>query len=243
LTIAAVEAHADERTRVVTTSSVQFLTGFRSDLASLGAWCRANDVYFVVDGIQSLGVLPMDVEAFGIDFLSCGGPKWLMGPAGHGFVYVRQGLLDELRQPFAGCKSVSGWQEWRDYDLTFLPDARRFDLGCPNSVGQVGLLAAVRTLLTVGIDEIEAWTRHLTDLLIQDLEERGHEVVSNQSPGRRSAIVTFAPGGDVLGAHQNLTEAGVVVAQREAFIRVSPHCYNTEEEVLRVGDVLDHAPA
>ncbi|MGD8998127.1 MAG: aminotransferase class V-fold PLP-dependent enzyme [Anaerolineae bacterium] len=238
LTVQALDAHADERSRVVAVSSVEFLTGFRSDLAALGAWCRERGSYFVVDGIQSLGVLPIDVQAYQIDFLSCGGPKWLMGPAGQGFIYVRRELLEDLQPPFAGCVSVAGWEEWRDYSLTFLPDASRFELGCGNSVGQVGLLAAVRLLLNVGIEPIERWTLHLTELLIQDLERRGYEIASNRAPERRSAIVSFRVLGEVHKAYEQLTAADVVISKREDLIRVSPHCYNTENEILRVGETL-----
>jgi selenocysteine lyase/cysteine desulfurase len=241
LTIERLDACADARTRVVAVSSVEFLTGFRSDLATLGDWCREHDAYFVVDGIQSLGVLPMDVHACHIDFLSCGGPKWLMGPAGQGFIYVRRELLDDLQPPFAGCISVSGWETWRDYDLAFLPDASRFELGCGNSVGQVGLLAAVRFLLDVGVESVERWTLHLTQLLIRDLGQRGYAIASNLTPQRRSAIVSFSVPGDVAEAYNQLTAADVLISQREDLIRVSPHCYNTEEEVLRVGETLGPA--
>jgi selenocysteine lyase/cysteine desulfurase len=238
LTVEAVEAHADERTRVVTVSSVEFLTGFRTDLSALGAWCRAHDAYLVVDGIQSLGVLPMDVKTSQVDFLACGGPKWLMGPGGQGFIYVRRELLDELQPVFAGCVSVEGWEDWRSYDLTFLPDASRFDLGCANFIGRVGLLAAVRLLLSVGIEAIEAWTRHLTDSLVDDLQARGYEVISNLQPPHRSAIVTFAVPGDPAAALEKLAAEDVVISLRESYLRVSPHCYNTEEELLRIGETL-----
>ena len=238
LTVKALEAHADEFTRVVAVSSVEFLTGFRTDLQAVGRWCHAHGAYFVVDGIQSLGALPMDVRACGIHCLSCGGPKWLMGPAGQGFIYVSPELLDDLRPAFAGCISVAGWEDWRDYNLAFLPDARRFELGCGNVIGQVGLLEAVRLLLDVGIEAIEAWTLHLADLLVEDLQQRGYQVVSNRSPHRRSAIVSFRVAGDVAAAHQQLLGAGVFVSKREDLIRVSPHGYNTENEVLRVGEVL-----
>ena len=238
LTVEALEEHADERTRVVTVSSVEFLTGFRSDLAALGAWCQAHGAYFVVDGIQSLGVLPMDVRTAQIDFLSCGGPKWLMGPGGQGFIYCRKNLLDDLQPPLAGCISVVGWEDWRYYDLTFLPDASRFELGCGNFVGQVGLLAAVRLLMDVGIEAIERWTLHLTDLLIEDLQQRGYEIASNLDPKRRSPIVSFNVPGEVEVAYQKLNEANIIISQREQYIRVSPHCYNTEAEIARVGEVL-----
>lgn len=241
LTLEAVEDHADDRTRVVAVSSVEFLTGFRTDLAALGRWCRAHDSYLVVDGIQSLGVLPMDVMANHVDFLACGGPKWLMGPGGQGFIYVRRELLDELQPVFAGCISVEGWEDWRSYNLTFLPDASRFDLGCANFIGRVGLLAAVRLLLTVGIQAIEAWTLHLTDLLIEDLQARGYEVISNLDPRHRSAIVTFAVPGNPAEALEKLAAEGIVISMRESYLRVSPHGYNTEEEILRIGDTLGSA--
>jgi len=241
LTLEAVEAHADDRTRAVAVSSVEFLTGFRTDLESLGGWCRGNDVYLVVDGIQSLGVLPMDVKASHVDFLACGGPKWLMGPGGQGFIYVRREVLDKLRPIFAGCVSVQGWEDWRSYDLTFLPDAARFDLGCANFIGRVGLLAAVRLLLSVGIEAIEAWTLHLTDLLVEDLQSRGHDVISSLEPRHRSAIVTFAVPGDPSAALETLAAEDIVVSLRESYLRVSPHCYNTEEEILRIGETLGPA--
>ncbi len=241
LTVAALEKHADERTRVVAVSAVEFLTGFKSDLPALGAWCREHGAFFVVDGIQALGAVPLDVQACQIDFLSCGGPKWLMGPKGQGFIYCRQELLDEIVPAFAGCISVVGWENWRDYNLTFLPDARRFELGSANLIGQIGLLAAVRFLMEVGIPAIERWTRHLTDVLIDDLKQRNYGVVSNLEPQRRSAIVSFLVPGDVEEAFQKLTAAKIVASQREQYIRISPHCYNTEEEIARVGEVLGNA--
>jgi selenocysteine lyase/cysteine desulfurase len=241
LTVEALDAHADARTRVVAVSSVEFLTGFRSDLPALGAWCRQRGAYLVVDGIQSLGVLPMDVRACHIDCLSCGGPKWLMGPAGQGFLYVRRELLGDLLPPFAGCISVAGWEHWRNYNLTFLPDARRFELGCANLVGQVGLLAAVRLLLEAGIAAVERWALHLTDLLIEDFERRGYQIVSNLTPEHRSAIVSFRVPGDIAQAYQELTAAHIIISQREDLLRVSPHAYNTEDEILRVGQALADA--
>jgi len=241
LTVEALERYADTHTRVVAASSVEFLTGFKNDLRSLGAWCREHEAYFVVDGIQSLGSSTLDVQACKIDFLSCGGPKWLMGPEGQGFVYCRQELLDALLTPFVGSRSVVGWEDWRDYNLTLLPNSLRFELGAANKVGQIGLLAAVRFLMETGVPAIERWTRHLTDLLIEDLHRRDYQVVSNLEPKRRSAIVSFSVPGDVDRAFQKLSDAKVIVSKREQFIRVSPHCYNTEEEIARVGEVLGGA--
>jgi cysteine desulfurase/selenocysteine lyase len=241
LTVKSLETFADARTRAVSVSSVEFLTGFKSDLQALGTWCREHDVCFVVDVIQSLGAIPMDVQACQIDFLACGGHKWLMGSPGQGFVYCRHELLEKLTPPFAGSRSVIGWEDWLNYDLTFLPDASRFELGTANELGQVGLQAAVRFLMEIGIPAIEHWTLHLANLLIEDLEQRGYEIASNLEPKHRSAIVSFSVPGDVDEAFQKLADAKIVVSKRGNYIRVSPHCYNTEEEIILVGKVLGNA--
>jgi cysteine desulfurase/selenocysteine lyase len=232
------EEHVDERTKVVAASSVEFLTGFRNDLQSIGELCKARGIYFVVDGIQSLGAIPLDVRECQIDMLSCGGPKWLLGPCGQGLFFCRRELIEQMTPPYAGATSVVDFLNFRDYDLTFLPDARRFELGTPNLVGMVGLLASVSLLLEVGIEKIHRWTLHLTDVLIEDLQQRGYQIASCLRPEHRSAIVSF-PTPDVKADHEKLIAHKVIVSLRENYIRVSPHCYNTEEEVLRVGEVLD----
>jgi cysteine desulfurase/selenocysteine lyase len=232
------QEYVDQRTRVVAASSVEFLTGFRNDLQSIGELCKSKGIYFVVDGIQSLGVIPLDVRECHIDMLSCGAPKWLMGPCGIAFFFCRRELIEEMRPAYAGAESVVDFENFRDYDLTFLPDARRFEVGTPNLVGMVGLLASVNLLLEVGIEEIQHWTLHLTDVLIEDLQERGYQIASCLRPEHRSAIVSF-PTPDVQADYDKLIANKVIVSLRENYIRVSPHCYNTEEEVLRVGQVLD----
>ncbi len=242
LTVDLLERYANARTRAVTTSSVQFLTGFRTDLEAIGTWCREHGVYFVVDAIQSLGVIPLDVQATPVDFLACGGVKWLLGPAGQGFLYVRRELLERLPPPFAGPVSVGGERNsWLNYDLTFLPHAQRLELGTYNYAGIVGLLTAVRFLLETGVEAIEAWTHHLTEMLIEDLKRRGYRILSNREPRRRSAIVTFRPAGDPKAAWERLRTAGVVLSLREGYLRVSPHGYNTEDEILQVSAVLGNA--
>jgi cysteine desulfurase/selenocysteine lyase len=232
------EEYVDQQTRVVAVSSVEFLTGFRNDLQGIGELCKAKGIYFVVDGIQSLGVIPLDVRECQIDLLSCGGPKWLMGPCGQGFFFCRRELIEEMNPPYAGAMSVVDFMNFRDYNLTFLPDAKRFEVGTPNLVGIAGLLASVNLLLEVGIEEICRWTLHLTDVLIEDLQERGYEIASCLRPEHRSAIVSFSTP-NVESDYEKLTANKVIVSLRENYIRVSPHGYNTEEEVLRVGQVLD----
>ena len=117
LTVNAVERHADNRTRVVAVSSVEWLTGFKNDLRALGEWSREHGAYFIVDATQSLGVATLDVQACQIDFLACDGRIWLMGPPGQGFIYYRKELLDELLPSFAGHLSVLGGECWHSYTI------------------------------------------------------------------------------------------------------------------------------
>ncbi len=159
------------------------------------------------------------------------------------FLYCRQELLEQITPPMAGCISVEGWQDWLDYDLTFLPSAARFELGGGNYVGMAGLLAAVELLMEMDVAQTQRWTLHLTDRLIADLQRRGYRIISNLDPERRSAIVSFAVPGDPQEAHKRLQEAGVVISLRASYLRVSPHGYNTEEEIDRVGEVLGDASA
>lgn len=240
LAVADLERAADSRTRVVVASVVEFLTGFRNDVSAIGAWCRARGATFVADGIQSLGHLPLDVRQAQIDVLASGTLKSLMGPPGQGLLYVRQELIPQLQPPFAGPLSVVDWANWRDYNLTFLPDARRFELGTYNWVGLAGMKAAVEFLMELGLSNIERWTLHLTDILIADLQRRGYAIASCLDPACRSSIVSFSVA-NPQAALEKLKAARVIVARREDYIRVSTHCYNTEAEILKVGQVLGNA--
>ncbi|MBI4639988.1 MAG: aminotransferase class V-fold PLP-dependent enzyme [Candidatus Tectomicrobia bacterium] len=243
LTLEDLEKYVDSNTKVVAVSSVEFLTGFRTDLKKIGEFCKERGIYFVVDAIQSLGMLPMDVKACQIDILATGGQKWLMGPGGIGFFYCRKDLIEKLTPIFAGASSVINAEEFLDYDLTFLPDARRFQTGSGNTVGMVGLGATVSFFLEVGVENIEKWTLYLTGLLAEQLQKYDYKILSSLNPERRSAILTFGVD-DVNRAAIALKENNVVISVRgdgkgNRYIRVSPHCYNTEDEVLKVVDVLN----
>ncbi|MDY7040424.1 MAG: aminotransferase class V-fold PLP-dependent enzyme [Chloroflexota bacterium] len=240
LAVEHLEAAVNDRTRVVAVSSVEFATGFQNDLSRIGKMCREQGIYLAVDAIQSLGMIPMDVRAYEIDFLAAGGYKWLMGPLGTGLLYVRHKLLHQLRPVYVGACSVVRGESYLDYDLTLRPDADRFELGTVNESGMAGLLMSMELLMDAGIGAIEEHIHHLTDVLIADLQRRGYAIASCLRPEHRSAIVSFIVS-DPQTAHATLNEQGVIVALREGYIRVSPHFYNTEAEVLRVGEVLGNA--
>lgn len=243
----------DARTRLVAVSAIQFLTGHRADLSALGAFCRERGILFVVDAIQAAGHMPIDVQAMNIDILSAGGQKSLMGPPGQGFLYVRNEVCETLRPATIGPNAVKNWMHWVHYDPTPREGALRFMMGTVNMAGMVGLVESVRFLCGLGIAHIDAWTRHLSQITIQDLAARGYAVITPGDPAHLGPIVTFHVGdphdktradaqADAMIKHLHDQKIRVVKhwdKDRWPHIRISSHCYNTEEEVLRVGKTLE----
>jgi selenocysteine lyase/cysteine desulfurase len=142
-----IEAADHWRTRLVALSHVEYASGQRHDLATLGRFCRDRQILFCVDAIQSMGVLPIDVRAMNIDFLSADGHKWLLGPEGAGVFFCRRELLPTLRPLSVGWMNVVNDQDYGNYDLTLKPDARRFECGTHNIPGLLALKASLELLL------------------------------------------------------------------------------------------------
>jgi len=231
----------DDRTRLVSVSSVQFASGFRTDLAALGHVCQERGVLLCVDAIQSLGCIPMDVRAMKIDFLSADGHKWLLGPEGSGLFYCRHELLGLLQPSSVGWLSVKDPLDFSSYRLEFRDDARRFECGSYNMAGIWALGASIDWLLEIGIDQVWRRVQSLTDRLGQGVRRKGYRVVSPRQPGESSGIVAFVSDShdhDRIVNHLR-QEYRTVVSARQGRIRVSPHFYNSEDEV----DLLiEHLP-
>jgi cysteine desulfurase/selenocysteine lyase len=224
------------RTRLVTLSHVQFASGQRLDTAAVGAFCRERGILFNVDGIQSLGVLPVDVKAMKIDFLSADGHKWMLGPEGAGIFFIRQELQEQIRPLSIGANSVINFQDYGNYDFTLRPDATRYESGTLNVPGFLAMAAAIKLLRDIGIENIAARCKLLTDQLIDGLELRGYQIVSPRSADAWSGIVSFT---STAGSHVEIqkklrAEHKIEIAVRENRLRCSPHFYNTEEQVGRL---------
>jgi cysteine desulfurase/selenocysteine lyase len=232
-------AAMDARTRLVSLSSVEYASGFRNDLDAVGALCRERGAYFFVDAIQGLGVLSLDVERTPIDFLSADGHKWLLGPEGAGVFFVRRDLVELLRLVSVGWNSVVGAWDFSTIDFTLKPHAGRWENGTLNVGGVVALGASLGLLLEIGIDAVERRVLELTDHLCERALGAGIEVFSSRMLGDRSGIVSLVvPGADVKELVRRCRGAGIVVNQRAGRLRVSPHCYNTHEEIDRLVELL-----
>jgi cysteine desulfurase/selenocysteine lyase len=224
----------DGRTRLLALSWVQYASGFRSDLARLGAACRERGILFVVDVIQGLGALPLDVEAAGVDVAAASGHKWLLGPEGAGLLYVSNRVVERLRPARTGWRSAKDPFRWTDYDLTWNEGARRFESGTFNVYGIVALGASLDLLLGAGIEAIAPRVLALADRAARGLADLGFTVVSSRRPDETSGIVTATHPRHEPGALvKALAGKDVVLAARAGRLRFSPHFYNTETEIDR----------
>jgi len=228
-------------TRLLAISSVEFGNGFRNDLETLGRMCRERGVWFCVDAIQSLGVLPLDVQRCGIDFLAADAHKWLLCVEGIGGFFVSRRLIREIDPVNVGWKSVVNRSDYFTYDLRFPDSALKFEEGSLNLCSLWGLDAALELILDVGVPAIERRVTHLLDRLVEGLAVRGYPVSSSLEPAERSGILTFRPraqGEDAKPLVRRLREAGFITVERAGSVRVSPHFYNNEEEIDRFLNTL-----
>jgi selenocysteine lyase/cysteine desulfurase len=223
------------RTRVVAVSFVQYLSGFRLDLEKLGQACAAHGCLLFVDGIQGLGAFPVDVKSARIAGLAADSHKWMLGPEGSALLYVSRWVMEKITPREIGWTTVRHWSDFSRRDLSWRDDARRYECGTLNTVGVYGLGAAVNLLLEVGIPNIAGRVLDLTDRLRGGLLAQGHSVFGPHAREGASGIVSFVPR---QGGAERLLERflahRVQVAARLGMVRISPHFYNTEEEIDRV---------
>ena len=234
------EAAANPYVRLVALSHVEFASGQRHDLARIGAFCREQNKLLFVDGIQSLGVLPVDVKAMNIDFLSADGHKWLLGPEGAGLLYIRRELLPKVRPLLVGWMNMVNAMDYGNYDLTFRPDAAKYECGSWNVPGFLALKASLDLLQSVGTENIAGRLKVLTNRLIAGLERKGYAIISPRDVGEWSGIVSFTTATHDQNeiVHRMKKEHRIELVVREGRLRASPHFYMTEQQIDRLIETL-----
>ncbi len=233
-----IAAAIDKRTRVVSISFVEFGTGFRNDIYSLGQLCRERDVIFHVDGIQGLGALSLDAHAAGIHFMSAGVHKWLLGPQGVGLFYARRDMLDKIEPWTVNWYSAVKPTEYHNYSQPLKEGAMRIEGSTRNAAGIIAFDAVLDMISEVGLDRIEAQVLALTDRLVDGLLSRGYEVISPREPQEKSGIVCFKAKTDPMAVLSRAEAEKITIAVRMGVVRVSPHFYNTDEEIDRLLAIL-----
>jgi selenocysteine lyase/cysteine desulfurase len=229
-----IESSLTPATRLVALSAVQFLSGFRADLAAIGDICRRRAVVFAVDGIQAVGAVQVDVQSMNIDALAAGAQKWQLSPHGSGFLYVTEELQSRITQSHLGWLSVHDPWQFYNYEQPLAASARRYEPGSLAFPSLWGMHASLGLLLEVGMPAVEERVLGNSGRLIAALRDIGGvEIHTPHDPARRAGIVTigFTSGTDPRRVFVGLSGAGILTSLREGLIRFSPHFYNTPSEI------------
>jgi cysteine desulfurase/selenocysteine lyase len=232
----------DGRTRLLTLSFVEYASGFRNDLLAIGQMCREKGVLFFVDAIQGLGAFPLDVRQTPIDFLAADGHKWLLSSEGAGVLWVRREIIEQLHPVGIGWNSMIDGRNFGRVEMRLKPHAGRWESGSLNVGGILALGASLELLLAAGIDAIAERVLHLTDYLCERSRQIGVTVYSSRRPGEASGIVSLRLPGDVRAVVRRCLDGGIVVNHRAGRLRVSPHAYNSTEEIDRLVALLGALP-
>ena len=228
----------DDRTAVVAVSHVEYSNGFRNDLKALSEITHKHGAVFIVDVCQSAGALRIDVKRDKVDFIATSSYKWLLGPSGAGFLYVQKELIRKSEPVFVGYEGVK--QEvfetidlWNNQELKFVKTANRFETGGLSVLSYIGATAALQLILEVGADKIEKRVTGLARYLMKRLKEERFQLQTPEDVEQVSGIVNFRID-DPKGIAEKLKQKGIIVSARMNGLRVSPHFYNTEEEIEKL---------
>ena len=223
----------DGRTRIVAISQVQYASGFRADLERIGRVARDHDALLVVDVIQALGVIPLDVQAEFVDVAAGACHKWLLTPEGIGFLYLSARARERIQPTLVGWTSVPNPDDYGNYEQGWSEGTLAWETGTAPVALIHGLLASLELLDEAGIGRIQAHLEKITDHLCEQLRKANYEVVSSRRTGEKSQIVCIrnSAGLSPMDLYTHLRNKNIVTAPRGDRLRISPHFYNTLEEM------------
>lgn len=226
--------------KVLTISSVEFL-GFRNDLKSVNKICKENSCYFVVDAIQSMGVCPLNVREFEIDFLSAGSQKWMMAPAGIGFSYISPRIKEDVLPTYVGTTSVEyEFKNFLDYKLKFRNDGGAYENSTLNTLGMIGMESSIELFLKLGVENIFRHILNLQNIFIEEMRNSDFIIESSLEAIHRSNILIFSHKDSYKNEsiQKTLETKNIFIAIRENFLRLAPHLFNNEHDIITLTKAL-----
>lgn len=232
----------DDRTRLMAVSHVEFASGFRNDLDAIGELCRSRGVAFFVDAIQGLGPLELDVRRTPVDFAAADSHKWLLGPEGAGFLYVRREWIDRLRPLGVGWHSVTASFSAPGLDFTLKPNAQRWEGGSCNMPGLQGFAGSMELLGEIGSKALSERLLDRAEAVRETVALAGWRDLGPPRSEERSAIVVVgADGVDPDAAATFLKSRKIAASCRRGRLRLSPHVYTLEDDLERLREALSLA--
>lgn len=231
--------NVEQKPKLISVSAVQYASGIKLNLASLGKACKQNDVLFCVDAIQAVGAMPFLCDEWEIDFAMADGHKWMLGPEGLGFFFIKQEHIKTLNLYQYGWHMIENAGDYSQTRWTPANNAKRFECGSPNMLAGYALEASTDLLLQVGLENVAASIAANIDYLLNKLESMGAEILSAKSTDVRAGIVTFRfPNIDSTKLYQDLMALDVVCANRGGGVRFSPHFHTSKECLDKAIEVL-----
>lgn len=227
----------DDTVALIATSHVFYTSGYVQPIRELADLAHSHGAKIVVDGYHSVGVVPVDVKGLDVDFYVGGTLKWLLGGPGLTFIYVREELIAELQPEITGWFSSAEQFEFDSLHLEWPLTADRLELGTPSVPTAYAGVQGMDMILEAGPDRIYRRIQHLTDRVVARAGMDGYDVASPRDAEERGGIVMLKidrPQETVL----DLRARGFTVDYRPGLVRVSPHFYNTLEDVDRLMDAL-----
>ena len=224
----------DDDTIAISISHVTQGEGFRQDLAAVSKIAQEHGALLLVDGAQSAGAISIDVRELGVDFLSAGACKWLLGAAGVAFFYGKRNLIERIPPPRAGGPSALRPPGSSPADgFTPKPGAARFQLGMPNLLGLAATIPGLEILTQAGKSQVEAHVLELSGYCVQALRERGYEVLTPADPQRRGGVVAVVME-DPPDVERFMRDQKVDVYSGHTYnrtLRIDPHIFNNSGDI------------
>ena len=239
---AAIIDRIDDDTRLLSVSAVQYGTGLKLDLETLGTACRERGVLFCVDAIQSLGAMSFDARACSADFVMADAHKWMLGPEGIALFYCRHEVMEQLSLKQYGWHMVEDFLDFDKHDWESAHSARRFECGSPNMTGIHALHASLSLLEETGMPKIGQLVLENSRFIIDFIQEHADdlELITPASDDRHAGIVTFRPRNEsVQSLFERLGNENIMCALRGGGVRFSPHYYTPRKQLFKALELLE----
>jgi selenocysteine lyase/cysteine desulfurase len=229
------EKIVDRRTMIVPLTHVCFKNGFRSQVDAITQIAHDSGAFVMLDDYQDCGTRPVNVKAMNLDFYLAGTLKYLLGPPGLAFLYVRKELISGLVPSLTGWFAQANPFAYDPQHFELSPTARRFESGTPAIPNIYGAVPGFQLLRQIGMDNVAVHVRSLTQMLLRSTSQLG---ILTKTPADSAGPLIVLQSRDSTFLVQKLAEGGIVASNRHDGLRISFHVYNTMDDVAAVVEIL-----